>query len=579
MDTLDSLRKEASHWLREVRKQNPGHVKRLRLAYPDAPATPTLRDIQHALAREHGHEGWRAMTAAIRREHGRSSAEHVPLERRPPSDRLLELACWDHTVHGRGDDVSREGAARRLIEKHPDVGRANVYTAVVCGELAEVERMIAQAPALAKTKGGPRNWEPILYLCYGRVSTAAAAQHAMAIARTLLDHGADPNAYYMAGDALYGALVGVAGEGEQDASPHRLRDELYALLLDRGAELYDIQVLYNTHFRGDLLWWLERTYAHAAKTGRQADWRDPDWPMLDMGGYGSGARFCLSTAIRHNDVPLARWLLEHGANPNAAPPRAPVLSRRNLYEEALVAGCDEIAALLRQSGATVTEPTGTGEDAFIVAALRGDVDRARELAAAHPEYVRSPKALFRAVELKRPDLVELLLDLGVPVDIEDEQKQRALHVAASGNAVDMAAVLIARGADVDAPEARFGAPPIGFAAYGHHTAMVDLLAPVSRCVPVLARQGKVDRLKQVLRDDPGAAKAVFDEGTTLLWWLPDDDATAARVAELLLASGCDPATVARDGTTAADRARARGLDQAAALLAEAFRTSPRPEPD
>jgi len=65
VDTLDNLRKEARHWLLEVRKQNPGHVKRLRLAYPDAPATPTLRDIQHALARERGHEGWRAMKAAI----------------------------------------------------------------------------------------------------------------------------------------------------------------------------------------------------------------------------------------------------------------------------------------------------------------------------------------------------------------------------------------------------------------------------------------------------------------------------------------------------------------------------------
>ena len=34
------------------------------------------------------------------------------------------------------------------------------------------------------------------------------------------------------------------------------KDHLFALLLDRGAEPFDLQVLYNTHFRGDVLWWL-----------------------------------------------------------------------------------------------------------------------------------------------------------------------------------------------------------------------------------------------------------------------------------------------------------------------------------
>ena len=84
----------------------------------------------------------------------------------------------------------------------------------------------------------------------------------MAIARLLLDSGADPNTYYMAGSAKYSALVGVAGEGEQGAprdTPYK--DALYRLLLERGAGPYDIQVLYNTHFSGDMLWWLRLTYA------------------------------------------------------------------------------------------------------------------------------------------------------------------------------------------------------------------------------------------------------------------------------------------------------------------------------
>ena len=49
--------------------------------------------------------------------------------------------------------------------------------------------------------------------------------------------------------AFYSALVGVPGEGEQDAPPHAERDALYGLLLERGANPFDIQVLYNTTSR------------------------------------------------------------------------------------------------------------------------------------------------------------------------------------------------------------------------------------------------------------------------------------------------------------------------------------------
>jgi hypothetical protein len=60
--------------------------------------------------------------------------------------------------------------------------------------------------------------------------------------------------------------------------------------------------------------------------------------MLDMGGYGSGARWHLDLAIRDNNVELAAWCLAHGASANAAPPSATVMSPRSLHEEAAVAG-------------------------------------------------------------------------------------------------------------------------------------------------------------------------------------------------------------------------------------------------
>ena len=68
MSNLDDLRKHAKRWLEDVHRGNPGSVKRLRLAYPAAPANPVLRDIQHALAREQGYADWKSLKIALERQ-------------------------------------------------------------------------------------------------------------------------------------------------------------------------------------------------------------------------------------------------------------------------------------------------------------------------------------------------------------------------------------------------------------------------------------------------------------------------------------------------------------------------------
>ena len=52
--TLDSLRKEAKRWLKALRAHDADARARYARAVPDGPAAPTLRDVQHALAREFG---------------------------------------------------------------------------------------------------------------------------------------------------------------------------------------------------------------------------------------------------------------------------------------------------------------------------------------------------------------------------------------------------------------------------------------------------------------------------------------------------------------------------------------------
>jgi hypothetical protein len=62
---LESLRKEAKRWLKSVRAGDADAIARLQRAYPDCPATPGLRDVQHAIARERGFDGWRRLKTSL----------------------------------------------------------------------------------------------------------------------------------------------------------------------------------------------------------------------------------------------------------------------------------------------------------------------------------------------------------------------------------------------------------------------------------------------------------------------------------------------------------------------------------
>src|SRR5262249_43414128 len=151
-------------------------------------------------------------------------------------------------------------------------------------------------------------------------------------------------------------------------------------------------------------------------------WDDLEWSMLGMGGYGSGARWHLNVAVDHNDLELAEWVLSHGANPNAGPPRATTLFQGTLYEKAMRAGHVEMAELLVKHGATRVDIRLAPDEELTAAALRLDRDRARAIVAAHPDVLRSPKPLFAATNLDRVDAAELLLDLGTSPDVEDHDK-------------------------------------------------------------------------------------------------------------------------------------------------------------
>jgi uncharacterized protein len=171
----------------------------------------------------------------------------------------------------------------------------------------------------------------------------------------------------------------------------------------------------------------------------------------------------------------------------------------------------------------------------------------------------------RKDRLGRVDVVTLLLELGVDVDVADETEQRGLHNAVAGGSLDVVKLLVVHGADIDRPTTQEGGGSLGFAAYFGRREIAAFLAPLSRDVPNLTYLGMDERLRELFAVDPTLVNAVYPDATPL-FDLPDDEEEAVEMAAVLLAHGADPQIRNKDGLTAEEAARKRGLIDAADLM-------------
>jgi len=575
---IDNLKKEAKRWLKALEENDPESRARFEQILSIPLDHPTLRQVQYALAREHGFESWAALKNALDAQ-TEAAQEATRDNIAELANLFLENASADPILANGPAAHERRGlTALRILNRHPEIARYNLHTAVVCGELQEVERILSKSPELVSEPGGPlrkrqrkeleKLWTPLLHLCYGRLPIPAAADNSLAIATMLLDHGADPNEYFEVGSypCRYTTLCGVAGEGEDNGPPHPRKEEIARLLLERGANPYDIQVIYNIHFNGKVLWFLKLMYEFSLKAGKREDWNDPEWSMIGMGGYGSGARWHLAIAVRNNDLELAEWVLSHGATPNVDITNDHSFSQPRFYDEAVKRGLTEMADLLLRHGAIPSGPVEIdGLEAFTAACLRSDKHEVLSTLRNHPEYLLSHVPIFAAARKNRVDVVEFLLDLGVSIEVEDQTKQRPLHEAASHDSLEVAKLLIERGAEIEPVETNWNNTPLDHAMYGNITRMIDFLSGFTRNVYYLTWLGKTARLREILSEDPQLATKAGENNTPLMW-LPEDETQAKEIIELLVANGADPTVKNGDGLTAADCAEQRGLYEAAALL-------------
>jgi ankyrin repeat protein len=543
---LDTLKKEAKRWLKALRAGDAEARHRLDAVFPGATTQPALRDVQLALAREYGFAGWSALRTAL---------DDLALARRSYAERVdivVRSATWG------GDRV---GAAR-VLGRWPEIANADLYAAVVTGDLTAVERRLAADPRAAVRAGGPLSREPLLYLAYTRLP--GSERHALALARLLLDNGADPNARFLDDwGNPFTVLVGAIGQGEGDQPPHPHADALARLLLERGADPFDTQVLYNTSITRDDTAWLETLWHEAERRGQLERWR----VFEGSGGMGGALRrsaldYLLGNAVAYNHLARAEWLLRHGADPNG--PHA--YSTRSLRVEALVYGHAAMAELLERFGADATPLEGHA--AFAAACLRLDREVARALVRRDPGYLQNAEPMRLAARGGRADVVALLLELGMDVDVTDDSGIRGLQDAIAGGSIEVVRLLVAHGAEIDRKSKEYGGG-LGFAAHFERREIAELLAPLSRDVHNLTSLGMKERLHELFCAEPELVNCRRAQtASTPLFMLPDDEDGALDMTAFLLERGADPTMANAAGVSAIEAARARGLLDAAELMEE-----------
>lgn len=394
----------------------------------------------------------------------------------PPRDAFLSAGFW----YGSTD------AANAILAAHPEIATADIHTAAMLGDDAAVRRFIAADPARAIAKSGPRDAEPLVYLCFSRylARDRSRSDAFVRAATALLDAGASPNAGFHDSthtpkpeweSVLYGA-AGVA-----------FHAGVTELLLERGADPNDAETPYHapeSYDNGAFTVLLESGALNEQSINtmllRKSDWHDIEGIRLcldhgaDPNVIGVWGRTSLTHAIlRDNRLEIIDLLMDRGADPT-------IVARDTAYGGESQPGCSSIALAARRGRGDVLaaiERRGIpiilgGIDRILVACARGDGLQAQAIAAAEPN------ALRELIEHGGTFLVDfagndgatgvaLLLELGIPIDAPHRfgdgyfgttKTTTALHAAAWRAAHDVVELLVSRGADVNARDGHGNTP-------------------------------------------------------------------------------------------------------------------------
>lgn len=364
-------------------------------------------------------------------------------------DEFLIAACVPRSAHASGT----LDAADALLGGDPGVALADVNTAAVRGDAKGVRALLAEDPGRATAPGGPFEWDALTYLCFSQYLRLRASDGFVQAAEALLDAGADPDTGYYEPEhqptptfesGLYGA-AGVAHHGG-----------LTRLLLARGAdpnlggevgyhaaEGFDDDAMHAVVESGRLAAGGLTTMLH-----RKLDWTDlagVRWLLAhgaDPNAVSAwGHRALHHSLARDNRLVLVEALLEFGADPLLP---APSLDGRSAVAVAARAGRADALDLFARRGVVVSLD---GADGFFAALARAD--RPGVLA-----FVSSEPGIVSRLERSEPGVVATLAGagntaaVGLALDLGFPLSDDALSLAVWRERPSTVRLLLERGAPV-----------------------------------------------------------------------------------------------------------------------------------
>lgn len=445
-----------------------------------------------------------------------------------------------HVAAARGDETM----ANVLIEHAAvDAATTNGMTALhMACSANHVDLANILLNASAATEASTRSGETALHL--------AVANGAKDAARLLLQRGSDVNAVTSSDGTLTPLLLAAMRLGDAAAS------EMAQLLLEHGASASaattdGVTALEIAVRRGasDLVRVLLAQGADAAQAlavsapevgGGQPDGQpdgSPDGspPAEDGASRDAASRSLLHLAVERGYAVVARQLLDHRADPDAATLEegvTPLLLAVSRSDAAMI-------ALLLRHGASVDKGFRfSGETPLILSCMRGDVATARILldagASLRAASTSNQTALLAAtIHSDGTELLRLLCERGASVDVTWRLGATALMEAAGRGHTDAMALFIERGADPSARDA-YGDTALHWAAAKGHEGATRLLLQHE------ASPSLVDA-----RNDYGLSPmhaAAFSDAVGVIRLLSDAGSTAAAQAD---GFGATPLDLAR----------------------------------
>ncbi|MGH7712886.1 MAG: hypothetical protein ACREOG_16470, partial [Gemmatimonadaceae bacterium] len=170
--TLENLKREAKRWLKALRENVAEARARFSRAFPDASDTPTLRDVQHALALEHGLPGWTALKKLLAQDapfrRYERVADAVVTAYRTGEERAMRIV-WEYFGHMRTWDATRRYMRLDLGKTEQPHGPADDDIT-----LAEAQYLVARAQ-------GFESWEALAAFAAAVPPGKEIAQKAVAL--------------------------------------------------------------------------------------------------------------------------------------------------------------------------------------------------------------------------------------------------------------------------------------------------------------------------------------------------------------------------------------------------------------